>query len=91
MHPWRERLGRWFTPIARRSPLPPNAITVASLLLNLIATWLLVAGGLTYTLGTVFYVMKRVRYMHAIWHCFVLGGSIFHFLAVAIYVVGSRG
>ncbi|HKB80863.1 MAG TPA: CDP-alcohol phosphatidyltransferase family protein [Thermoanaerobaculia bacterium] len=45
MHPWRERLGRWFTPIARRSPLPPNAITVASLLLNLIATWLLVAGG----------------------------------------------
>jgi hemolysin III len=52
---------------------------------------LVVAGGLTYTLGTVFYVMKRVRYMHTIWHCFVLGGSICHFLAVAIYVMGGRG
>jgi hemolysin III len=52
---------------------------------------LVVVGGLTYTLGTVFYVMKRVRYMHTIWHCFVLGGSICHFLAVAIYVMGGRG
>jgi len=48
---------------------------------------LLVAGGLFYTLGTVFYVMKRVRYTHAIWHTFVLGGSFCHFLAIAWYVV----
>jgi hemolysin III len=53
--------------------------------------WLVVAGGLTYTLGAAFYVMKRVRYMHTVWHCFVLGGSICHFLAVAIYVMGGRG
>lgn len=35
MHPWRERLGRWFTPLAARVPLSPNAISVIALLLNL--------------------------------------------------------
>ena len=49
--------------------------------------WLLVAGGLAYTVGTVFYVLKRVKYMHAIWHVWVLGGSVCHFLAVLLYVV----
>jgi hemolysin III len=48
--------------------------------------WLLVAGGVTYTLGTIFYVMPR-RYMHAVWHLFVLGGSTLHFMAVLLYVV----
>jgi phosphatidylglycerophosphate synthase len=37
MHPWRERLARWFTPLARRIPISPNAITVIALLLNVIA------------------------------------------------------
>jgi len=37
MHAWRERLARWFTPLARRCPLSPNAITVIALLLNLCA------------------------------------------------------
>lgn len=46
-----------------------------------------VAGGMCYTLGTVFYVMKRTRYMHAVWHVFVLAGSICHFIAVRLYVV----
>jgi len=49
--------------------------------------WLLVAGGLCYTLGTAFYVMKKVRYMHAVWHVWVLAGSILHFLAVLLYVI----
>jgi hemolysin III len=49
--------------------------------------WLLVAGGLCYTIGTIFYVLKKVRYMHAIWHVFVLAGSILHFLAILIYVI----
>ncbi len=48
--------------------------------------WLLVAGGLSYTLGTVFYLLKRVPYMHAVWHLFVLGGSACHFLAALLYV-----
>ena len=49
--------------------------------------WLLVAGGLCYTVGTIFYVLKRVRYMHAVWHVFVLAGSILHFLAILIFVI----
>ena len=53
--------------------------------------WLLVAGGLCYTVGTVFYVLKKVRYMHAIWHVMVLAGSICHFLAVLLYVIIPAG
>ena len=49
--------------------------------------WLLVAGGLAYTVGTIFYVLKRVKYMHAVWHVFVLAGSVCHFLAVLLYVI----
>ena len=49
--------------------------------------WLLVAGGLAYTVGTVFYLLKRVPYMHAVWHLFVLGGSVCHFLAVLLFVM----
>ena len=49
--------------------------------------WLLLAGGLCYTLGTAFYVLKKVRYMHAIWHLWVLAGSICHFLAILLYVI----
>lgn len=39
-------------------------------------------GGLCYTVGIVFYVMKKVRFTHAIWHLFVLGGAIMHFFAI---------
>jgi hemolysin III len=49
--------------------------------------WLLLAGGLAYTVGTIFYVLKRVPYMHMVWHLFVLAGSILHFLAVVIFVM----
>ena len=49
--------------------------------------WLLVAGGLCYTVGTIFYVLKRVPYMHAVWHVFVLAGSILHFIAVLVFVI----
>lgn len=48
--------------------------------------WLLVAGGISYTVGTIFYLLKRVPYMHSVWHLFVLGGSICHVLAVLLYV-----
>lgn len=53
--------------------------------------WLLVAGGLSYTFGTVFYVLKKVRYMHAVWHVWVLAGSICHFLAVLLFVIIPSG
>ena len=47
----------------------------------------LTAGGLAYTVGTVFYVRKGMPYHHAIWHIFVLAGAGCHFLAVAVYVL----
>lgn len=48
---------------------------------------LLVAGGLSYTLGVVFYGMTRLPFNHAIWHLFVLGGSALHFITVLYYVI----
>lgn len=49
--------------------------------------WLLLAGGLCYTLGVVFYRWHRMRYHHAIWHAFVLGGSTCHYLAVLLFLL----
>ncbi|MDF7650549.1 hemolysin III family protein [Erwiniaceae bacterium L1_54_3] len=48
--------------------------------------WLLAAGGIVYSLGVIFYVSRRIPYNHAIWHGFVLGGSILHFCAIYFYV-----
>jgi hemolysin III len=48
---------------------------------------LLVAGGLAYTAGTVFYLAKSIPYMHAVWHLWVIGGSVCHVLAVLLYVL----
>ena len=47
----------------------------------------LVAGGLLYTLGVIFYLWHRLPYNHAIWHLFVMGGSFSHFCAVYWYVL----
>lgn len=47
----------------------------------------LVAGGLLYTFGVVFYAWRRIPYHHAIWHLFVMAGSFCHFLAVYYYVI----
>jgi hemolysin III len=49
--------------------------------------WLLVAGGLCYTAGCIFYVLKKIRYMHSIFHLWVLAGSICQFLAILLYVL----
>ncbi len=51
------------------------------------AFWLLLTGGLAYTVGIIFYAMKKVNYMHGVWHIFVLAGSILHFLCISIYVL----
>jgi len=48
---------------------------------------LLLAGGLCYTLGLIFFVWRRLPYSHAVWHLFVLAGSICHFFAVLLYVI----
>lgn len=49
--------------------------------------WFLVIGGLFYTVGTVFYMWRGFRYHHAVWHLFVIAGSIFHFFLVFFYVL----
>lgn len=49
--------------------------------------WLLVAGGLLFSLGVIFYTQKHKQYTHAIWHLFVVGGCVCHFYSVYIYVV----
>jgi hemolysin III len=50
-------------------------------------TALLLAGGLAYTLGVPFYLWRRLPYHHALWHVFVLAGSVLHFFAVLLYVI----
>lgn len=51
------------------------------------ALWLVLAGGLTYSGGVVFYTWTSLRYHHAVWHLFVLGGSVLHFFAILFYVI----
>ncbi|MDQ8203955.1 hemolysin III family protein [Pelagicoccus sp. SDUM812003] len=69
----------WLIAIAFKpllSALPPRGIT------------LLVAGGLLYSVGVIFYALdKKVRHFHGIWHLFVLGGSICHYLAIFLDVL----
>lgn len=51
--------------------------------------WLLLAGGLCYTLGVPFYLWKRLPFNHALWHVFVLAGSVFQFFSILLYVLPS--
>jgi hemolysin III len=48
---------------------------------------LLIGGGVAYTAGVPFYLWRRLPYHHALWHVFVLAGSVLHFLAVLLYVI----
>ena len=59
-------------------------------LLDAVATGgliLLLAGGLCYSLGVIFFVWKRLAYHHAVWHLFVMAGSLLHFFSVFFYVL----
>ena len=49
--------------------------------------WLLVGGGVCYTIGCIFYVLKKVPYMHSIFHLWVLAGTVCQFLAIAFYIM----
>ena len=48
---------------------------------------LVVLGGLSYTIGVIFYKWKSLPFNHAIWHLFVLAGTVLQFFAVLFYVV----
>lgn len=49
--------------------------------------WLLVAGGICFSVGVCFYVAKKVKYTHAIWHMFVLAGCSCHYFSIYYFVV----
>lgn len=51
------------------------------------ALWFVLAGGLSYTFGVIFYLWRRLPFSHAIWHLFVLGGSVCHFFGVFFYLI----
>ncbi len=57
-----------FKPIVMALPIPGLVLTVV--------------GGLLYSFGTLFFIWQRLPYHHAIWHCFVVGGSVCHYFAV---------
>lgn len=43
---------------------------------------LLLAGGIMYSVGVIFYAIKKIRYFHSIWHLFTVGGSVLHYFAI---------
>ena len=51
----------------------------------------LILGGLAYTTGTLFYGWKKLKFHHAVWHLFVLTGTVLHFFAVLFYVIPILG
>ncbi len=64
-------------------------IAIKPMLANLptgLLIWIAV-GGLSYTLGIIFYAWTKFPYSHSIWHLFVLGGSISHFFGILLYLV----
>lgn len=71
-----------------------SLVFVAKPLLANIAPWglaLIALGGVLYTVGSIFYILDhKFKLAHAIWHFFVLGGSIAHYLAILIYVMPAQ-
>ncbi len=43
----------------------------------------LIAGGVVYTVGTIFYMWKSLKFSHPVWHLFVLGGSVCHYISIS--------
>ncbi len=60
------------------------AVVPISRALQPAALYWLIAGGIAYTAGTLFYHNQRIPYSHAIWHVFVLAGSVSHFIAILL-------
>lgn len=47
----------------------------------------LIIGGAFYTLGIIFYAIKKVKYFHSVWHLFTIGGSVFHYFSILLAVI----
>ena len=56
-------------------------------LLDSEAELLLIIGGLSYTIGIIFYTLDKIKYFHSIWHLFVLTGSVLHYLMIVLYII----
>ena len=85
----RERQPHWVSGLVY---LPMGWLVVFKLpelvaLLNPVALALLAVGGVCYTAGVPFYIAKNVRYLHSVFHLWVLAGSIFQFMAVILFVI----
>ena len=52
--------------------------------------WFILAGGLSYTIGVIFYLWRRMKFSHAVWHLFVIGGSVCFFFAVLFGCILGR-
>ena len=55
--------------------------------MSLLCLWLLLGGGVFYTVGVIFYAIKRVKYFHSVWHIFTLLGSLCHYFCVLFAVI----
>ena len=56
-------------------------------IINSEAKVLLIAGGISYTVGVLFYAFDKIKFFHSIWHVFVLAGSIFHYSMILFYII----
>ena len=56
-------------------------------IINTKAKVLLIAGGISYTVGVLFYAFDKIKFFHSIWHVFVLAGSIFHYSMILFCVI----
>ncbi|MFK3937280.1 hemolysin III family protein [Alkalihalobacillus sp. NPDC078783] len=63
------------------------AIKPIVLTLPIQGTLFLIGGGVLYSLGTIFYIWRGFKFHHAVWHLFVLGGTVLHFFLVIMYIL----
>jgi hemolysin III len=57
--------------------------------LSTLSVVLILAGGLFYTLGIIFFKMEKLKYSHLVWHLMVIGGSVCHWMAIFLFVLKS--
>lgn len=56
--------------------------------MSLLSLILLLAGGIMYSVGVIFYAIKKVRYFHSVWHLFTIAGSVLHYFAILTDFLG---
>jgi hemolysin III len=60
-------------------PMQRNLLAISG---SNVSWYLLIAGGAFYIAGTAFYAMKKIKWMHSVWHLFVIAGSVLHFFSI---------